>query len=155
MTYNQCIDLVSGRIETRTCYVENKLSLYDDLASWFHFKSIIMVESKRETNEKISVEYRFYLSNLMLDRKDFKTFIRSIGVSKTTYIGIGLETQFDVTFSEHIQRAKTGNAAENLATVRKLALQILNKVQDKESLKNRRKMAAWSNEYLANILHEI
>jgi hypothetical protein len=28
----------------------------------------------------------------------------------------------------------------------------LNKVQDKESLKNRRKMAGWSDEYLAKIL---
>jgi predicted transposase YbfD/YdcC len=147
LPYNQHIDFGSGRIETRTCYVENNLSLYDDLASWTHLKSIVMVESKREINEKISVEYRFYLSNLMLNPKDFNTFIR-----QHWSIENNLHWQLDVTFLEDIQRTKTGNTAENFATVRKLALQILNKVQDKESLKNRRKMAGWSDEYLAKIL---
>lgn len=147
---NQHIDFGSGRIETRTCFVENNLELYDDLTSWKHLKSIILVEAKREINEITSIEYRFYLSNLVLEPNDFNTFIRQ-------HWGIenNLHWQLDVTFSEDIQRTKTGNAAENFATTRKLALQMLNRVQDKESVKNRRKMAGWSNEYLANILHNI
>lgn len=150
LPFYQHIDFGSGRIETRTCYVENNLNLYDNLAYWTHLKSIVMVESKREINEKSSTEYRFYLSNLALDPKDFNTFIR-----QHWSIENNLHWQLDVTFLEDIQRTKTGNATENFATVRKLALQMLNKVKDKESIKNRRKMAGWSNEYLANILHHI
>lgn len=150
LPYNQNIDFGSGRIETRTCYVENNLDLYDDLASWTHLKSIIMIESTREINEKISIEYRFYLSNLALEPKEFNAFIR-----QHWSIENNLHWQLDVTFDEDIQRTKTGNAAENFATMRKLALQILNKVQDKESIKNRRKMAGWSNDYLLKILQDI
>ena len=43
----ECIDFGSGRIETRTCYVESDLRPYDDLDSWKHLKSIIIVGSKR------------------------------------------------------------------------------------------------------------
>ena len=150
LPHNQYIDFGSGRIETRTCYVENNLKLYDDLANWTHLKSIVMVESKREINGKANTEYRFYLSNLALQPKDFNTFIR-----QHWSIENSLHWQLDVTFSEDIQRTKTANAAENFATLRKLALQILNKVQDKESIKNRRKMAGWSNQYLTNILKNI
>lgn len=150
LPYNQDIDFGSGRTETRTCYVENNLDLYDDLASWTHLKSIIMIESTRKINEKISTEYRFYLSNLVIKPKEFNTFIR-----QHWSIENNLHWQLDVTFDEDTQRTKTGNAAENFATVRKLALQILNRVQDKESIKNRRKMAGWSNDYLLKILQDI
>jgi predicted transposase YbfD/YdcC len=147
---NQHIDYVGGRIETRSCYVENNLSLYDELASWVHLKSIVMIESKRQVKEKITTEYRFYLSNLVLGPKDFNAAVR-----KHWSIENNLHWQLDVTFLEDVQKTKTGNAPENLATVRKIALQILNRVQDKESIKNRRKMAGWSNQYLAQILINI
>lgn len=48
---------------------------------------------------------------------------------------------------------RAGNAAENMAIARKLALQLLNRVPDKKSMKNRRKMAGWDEHYLLNILH--
>ena len=56
---------------------------------------------------------------------------------------------------EDLQRAKTGNAPDNLATTRKLALQMIIKIDDNQSLKNRRKMAGWDDEDLCNILSKI
>lgn len=144
------IDYVGGRIETRTCHVENKLGLYDGLDAWTHLKSIVMVESQRQTGEKTTTEYRFYLSNLTVEPKAFNEFIR-----KHWSIENSLHWQLDVTFLEDVQKTKTGNAPENLATTRKLALQILNSVRDKESIKNRRKMAGWSDQYLTQILRNI
>lgn len=144
------IDFGSGRIETRTCHVENNLALYDDLAGWTHLKSIVMVESKRETDGKTSTESRFYLSSLALGPKVFNNLVR-----RHWSIENCLHWQLDVTFSEDTQRTRSGGAAENLATLRKLALQVLNKVEDKESIKNRRKMAGWSDEYLAKVLSYI
>lgn len=42
------------------CYVENNLTLYDNLAPWQHLKSIIILESKREIKDKVSRETHFY-----------------------------------------------------------------------------------------------
>jgi len=36
-----------------------------------------------------------------------------------------------------------------------LSLQLLNKVSDKESIKSRRKIAGWNNQYLIELLNNI
>jgi len=147
LPFNQNVDFGSGRIETRTCYVENNLALYDGLAEWTHLKSIILLEARREIKGKTSVEYRYYLSSLDFSAQEFNALIRGHwGIENS------LHWQLDVSFSEDRQRTKTGNAAENFATVRKLALQVLHKVEDKESIKSRRKLAGWSDQYLLRVL---
>ena len=150
LSKNEHIDFGSGRIETRTCYVENDLSLYDDLVPWKHLKSIIIIESKREINEKISFETRFYLSDLALEPKEFNQYIRNHWSIENS-----LHWQLDVTFREDLQRTQSGNAPENLAIVRKLSLQLLNKITDKESIKSRRKLAGWNDQYLIKLLSNI
>ena len=150
LIHNEHIDFGSGRIETRTCYVENDLSLYDDLADWSHLKSIIMIESQREVKNNISREIRYYLSDLLLDPKDFNHYIRNHWSIENK-----LHWQLDITFREDAQKTKTGNAPQNLATVRKLALQVLNQMNDQESIKNRRKIAGWDDNYLIKALSRI
>jgi predicted transposase YbfD/YdcC len=147
---NEHVEFGSGRIETRTCYVENDLTLYDDLAHWQHLKSIVIVESKREIKDKISFETRFYLSDLTLEPKEFNQYIRNHWSIENS-----LHWQLDVTFREDLQRTQTGNAPENLAIVRKLSLQLLNKINDKESIKSRRKLAGWNDQYLIKMLSNI
>jgi predicted transposase YbfD/YdcC len=147
---NEHIDFGSGRIETRTCYVENNLTLYDDLAHWKHLKSIVIIESKREIKDKIHYETRFYLSDLALEPKEFNQYIRNHWSIENK-----LHWQLDVTFREDLQRTKTGNAPENLAIIRKLSLQLLNHVADKESIKSRRKLAGWNDQYLLQVLSNI
>ncbi len=39
------IDFGGGRIETRRCYVESNLGLYNDLSDWPSCQSVIMVEA--------------------------------------------------------------------------------------------------------------
>lgn len=147
---NEHIDFGNGRIETRTCYVEKDLTLYDDLVPWNHLKSIIVIESKREIKDKISFETRFYLSDLILNPKEFNQYIRNHWSIENK-----LHWQLDVTFREDLQRTQTGNAPENLAIVRKLSLQLLNKITDKESIKSRRKLAGWNDQYLIEMLSNI
>lgn len=49
-------------------------------------------------------------------------------------------------------RVRKGNAPENLATLRKMALQILTEHTDKLSLKKRRVKAAFDTEYLKQLI---
>ena len=109
-----------------------------------------MVVSSREKAGVISEEIRFYLSSLDTTAKAFNAFIR-----KHWSIENQLHWHLDVVFKEDTSRLRTQNAAQNMATLRKMALQALNRLDDKESIKNRRKIAGWDDNYLVNILLKI
>lgn len=144
------IDFGSGRIETRRCYVESKLDLYDDLRAWPSCQSVIMIESSREINGIVRHQTRYYLSDLVLSAAHFNSAVRHHW---------GIENQLhwclDMVFHEDQQRIRVGNGAENFATVRKMALQLLHRMDDKESLKSRRKLAGWDDNYLIKLLTHI
>ena len=141
------IDFGSGRIETRRCYVETDLSLYDDLPSWPWCRSVIRVEASREINGVRSEQTRYYLSDLVLSAADFNAAVRHHwSIEKQ------LHWCLDMVFHEDRQRIRAGNGADNFATVRKMALQLLHRVDDKESLRSRRKLAGWDDSYLLNVL---
>ena len=68
----------------------------------------------------------------------------------------GIENQLhwhlDVTFKEDACRARKGFAAQNLSSVRKLALQIAKAHSDKRSIRKRLFRASLSQDYLLELL---
>ncbi|MGC2777673.1 MAG: ISAs1 family transposase, partial [Bradyrhizobium sp.] len=58
----------------------------------------------------------------------------------------------DVTFGEDQSRLRKGHGARNMAVVRHFAINLLRTVQDKVSIRLRRKRAGWEPAYLAVIL---
>ena len=68
----------------------------------------------------------------------------------------GLENQLhrylDVTFKEDVCPARKGFTAQNLSTVRKLALQIVKAHHDKRSVRKRLFRASLSQDYLLELL---
>jgi len=143
-------DFGSGRIEKRVCYVCDKLDLLDDLANWPEIKQVIMVEASREKDGKLQKQTRFYLSSLSTDASTSNKLVRN-------HWGIenNLHWMLDVVFSEDQSRTRNGNAPENMTTLRKTALQLLNQQTDKQSIKSRRKIAAWNNDYLLQLLKNL
>ncbi len=144
------VDFGSGRIEQRVCYVSEQLDLLDDLASWPAISRVVMVEASREKEGKRQEQTRFYLSSLPATATLFNHLIRSHW---------GIENQLhwllDVVFHEDQSRIRKENAPENMATLRKMALQILNQNTDNQSIKSRRKLAAWNDDYLLNLLKNL
>jgi len=57
-----------------------------------------------------------------------------------------------VTFKEDASRARKGNAPENLSTLRKLALQIIEDQNDNLSIRKRRLKAAYDIKYLEKLI---
>lgn len=141
------VDFGSGRIESRRCYVEQNLALLDDLAAWPQLKSVVMVESQREKDGKLTQEKRFYLSSLSASAAVFNRLVRNHWSIENR-----LHWRLDVIFREDNARTRKGNAPQNMATARKIALQLLARVEDKESMKNRRKIAGWDENYLLDVL---
>jgi predicted transposase YbfD/YdcC len=144
---DEWVDFGSGRIETRRCYVEQNITLLDDLAGWSQLKSVVMVESQREKDGKLTREKRFYLSSLGASAAEFNRLVRNHWSIENR-----LHWRLDVIFREDNSRTRTGNAPQNMATARKMALQLLARVKDKESMKNRRKIAGWDDSYLLDVL---
>ena len=144
------LDFGSGRIEHRRCYVETHLDLLNGLAKWSHLRSVVRVDASREMDGQTTTQTCYYLSSLVAPPADFNRFIR-----QHWRIGNSLHWQLDVVFRERRQRTRLDNGPLNLATARRLALQSLHQVHDANSLKNRRKMAGWDEEYLSTMLAKI
>lgn len=141
------MDFGSGRIEKRTCYVESSLGLLGDLAAWPGLRSAVMVESSREKNGKIAPQTRLYLSSLGATPAEFNRLVRNHWSIENR-----LHWRLDVVFREDSSRTRMGNAPHNMATARKMALQLLARVKDKGSMKKRRKIAGWDEQYLLEVL---
>ncbi|MEM6299804.1 MAG: ISAs1 family transposase, partial [Bacteroidota bacterium] len=58
----------------------------------------------------------------------------------------------DVVFAEDRQRSRKDHAPENMAILRKMALQLLLQNKGKDSLKKVRKRAAWNDEFLMEVI---
>ena len=145
---NETVEKGHGRIETRKCEVIDKLDFLDEKENWTGLKSLIRITANREINGKNTSETRLYISSIEADAKNFNSFIRQHwGVENS------LHWTLDVTFREDAQRKRNGQAANNFALVQKIALNLLRKEETKKmSIKNKRLVAAWDNDFLLKIL---
>ena len=137
-----------GRMETRRYYQSSELAWFADLEQWEGLQSVGMVEAIREVEGKASVERRYYLSSLPVNIELFARAVRSHwGVENK------LHWVMDVCFREDQSRARTGYAAENLATLRRLALNLLRRDKTKKrGIRGKQLNAGWDHAYLLRLL---
>lgn len=137
-----------GRIETRRYSQSAELAWFADRAKWAGLQSVGMVEAMREVGGKTSVERRYYLSSLPLGVETFARAVRGHwGVENK------LHWVLDVWFREDQSRARAGHAAENLATLRRLALNLLKREKTKKrGIKGKQLNAGWDHAYLLRLL---
>ncbi|MCP4314458.1 MAG: ISAs1 family transposase [Hyphomicrobiales bacterium] len=147
------IDKNHGRIEERRCVVSNKV---DWLTGERHFPgdyrfpkltTIAMIEAKVEKPDRCYRECRHFIASAPLAAERFADIVRN-----HWRIENSLHWVLDVTFKEDLSRLRKGHGAHNMAVVRHFALNLVRNVDDKRSIKRRRKRAAWDNNYLATIL---
>lgn len=149
------VDGDHGRIEIRRCRVisdQKYLDYLSEWADWPGLASVVRIDTERRLREgdgwQIQHETRFFLSSLDEDAQRLNEVIRS-------HWGIENELHWvlDVAFREDDCRVRKGNAAENLARIRHIALTLLrNERTAKCGVKNRRLKAAWSTRYLEKVL---
>ena len=137
-----------GRLETRRYYQSAELGWFADLDKWEGLTSVGMVESLREVNGKETLERRYYLSSLALDVENFARAVRGHwGVENK------LHWVLDAQFREDQSRARAGFAAENLATLRRLALNLLKKeTTKKRGIRGKQLNAGCDHSYLLRLL---
>jgi predicted transposase YbfD/YdcC len=146
--YYETTEKGHGREEIRRYWQTENIEGLDPKKEWKKLCSIGMVESERRIGEKVSFEKRFYLSSLSMEAKEFARAVR---------MHWGIENQLhwslDVTFREDDCRVRKGNAAENFAVIRHIALNLLKMEKTtKVGLQAKRNKAGWDNRYLTKIL---
>ena len=137
-----------GRLETRRYWQTEELSWFADRDKWEGLQSVGLVESVREKNGQRSVERRYYLCSLKRDVEKFARAVRGHWAIENQ-----LHWVLDMVFAEDQSRARTENAAENLAGLRRLAVNLLRK--DKKctrSVKGKLMRAAIDPDYLRHLI---
>jgi predicted transposase YbfD/YdcC len=137
-----------GREERRRVTVVDEVELLESAAAWKGLRSVALLEAWRIVRGKESYERRYYLTSLGRDGERIGRAIRG-------HWGIenGLHWCLDVTFREDQSRVRTGHAAENLARLRRMALNLLrHETTCKRGLKTKRARAGWDDNYLLKVL---
>lgn len=147
-SYAETIDGDHGRVEIRRHWVVSDIDWLEDKSLWKGLKSIGMVQRERHIGEKISCETSYYLLSQEYDGKVFADSARKHwGIENKLHWGL------DVSFREDECRKRAGNAAENFAMVRHIALNLLKQENSmKKSIKTKRLQAGWDDIYLIKVL---
>ena len=150
--YIESVEADHGRIETRRYWITDQINWFADKDQWEGLRSFGIVDSVRDIGDSRSYERRCFLLSIPPDASKFAATCRGHwGVENP------LHWTLDVTFREDNSRARSGHAPENLAALRRLALNAIksDKSHSKLSVRRRRLMAAWNHDYLATLIGAI
>jgi len=139
-----------GRYETRSCTtlpIKEILSP-DLLDKWKSAKTAIKVTASRTIEDTTTTRSRYYISS-----DENKTAMKYNAMVRQHWsIENQLHWHLDVTFREDSCRIRKHNAPVNMNILRKIALQIVKRYNDKSSMKKRRFRASLNANYLTQLL---
>ena len=150
-SYQRTVNKDHGRIETRECWAisgEESLQFLRDHQQWTGLGTIAMVHNQRQVNGETTTETRYYISSLANDAKKILQATRGHwGVENS------LHWVLDVAMGEDDSRIRKGHAPQNMATLRRLALNLLKQERSlKRGIQGKRLKAALSPNYLLKVL---
>ncbi len=136
-----------GRIEVRTAYLSADIAWLQDNHAWPGLQAIGKITRSRETDGKTSSETAYYLLSQKLAPERFNALARSHWSIENQ-----LHWTLDVIMDEDQARNRKDHGPENLALLRKLALNLAKLEPSKGSMRGKLKQAGWNNDFLATIL---
>jgi predicted transposase YbfD/YdcC len=140
-----------GRIEERRCRTISEpasLAYVNAEGRWPGLRSIAMVEAERTIGEATSRETRYYISSLAGTAQQLGDAVREHwGIENS------LHWVLDIAFREDDCRVRQGEAAQNFAVLRQVALNLLRQEPTaKVGVKAKRLKAGWDAQYLLKVL---
>ncbi len=136
-----------GRHEKRVCTVIYEPTGLSTKHEWVDLKAIVQVIRTVRQGDKETTEVAYYISSSMASAKMLAEAVRG-------HWGIenGQHWCLDVLFGEDRCRTRAGNAAENLAWLRKMALALFRQDSSKGTIPTRQFRAAADDEYRFSLL---
>jgi predicted transposase YbfD/YdcC len=139
-----------GRTVRRRVWTITDLFPLPELTKWPGLQSVIVVETIRMAHQQAPVtsDYRVYISSLVRSATAFASMIR-----QHWDIENKLHWSLDVTFNEDHCRIRKEHAAENMAAVRHVALNLLRQEHSQQiSLRQKRLLCGLDEHYLLMVL---
>ena len=143
----ETIEKDHGRLELRRYFLSNQIDWLPERSNWRELCAVGMVEATRDIGSQISVERRYSLCSFN-DLDHFAGVVRAHGSIENSQHWV-----LDVQFGEDRTRTRTAHAPENLALIRRTALNLVRQNGNpKESLKRRSLRASLNDDYRWQLL---
>jgi predicted transposase YbfD/YdcC len=149
-SYFESVNGDHGRIEQRQVWVTTDVAwLHERHPRWHSIKSVAVINSIREQGEQNSEEKRYFISS----HSDKDAEFIAHAIRSHWHVENKLHWQLDISFNEDSLRHRSGHAAQNIALINKLALNLLkNEKSTKVGVKSKRLKAGWDNNYMMKVL---
>jgi predicted transposase YbfD/YdcC len=144
---HETVDGDHGRIEKRTYTVFHDVAWLQERHEWPGLRGVVMVESTREIGDKIERETRFYITSLVWLASLLGPVIRSHWSVENS-----LHWVMDMIFRDDECRVRTDHAPANFITLKHMAHNLIRRAPGKDSLRLKRKVAGWDDDYLASLI---
>ena len=145
ISLHEMVDGDHGRIETRTTTVIHDVVW--ERHDWPGLQSIVMVESVRETGDRVERETRFYITSLALLAVALGPLVRDHWAVEN-----GLHWVMDMVFRDDECRVRKDHAPANFTTIKHMASNLMRNATAKGSMRLKRKAAAWDDDFLAALV---
>ncbi|MDL2267283.1 ISAs1 family transposase [Desulfovibrio sp. OttesenSCG-928-G15] len=143
----ETIDKAHGRLEIRRCWQSTELKWLPSTKEWPGARSVLRVECERQTDSGVSCEVRYFISSLPLNPEKALSTVR-----QHWFVENQLHWVLDVTFGEDDSRIRRGDAAENMAVLRRLALNICKRYANGDSNPKKLKKAGWDDSFREKLI---
>jgi predicted transposase YbfD/YdcC len=149
--YHKTVDANHGRVEIRQCWTisgDDYIPYLYNANQWKSLHTIAMIVSERRQGDKCEIKTRYFISSL-------ENNAEKVLWAKRSHWNVenGLHWVLDIAFREDDSRVRKGNAAQNFAVLRHIALNLLKQENSARlGIKNKRLKAAWDEDYLLKIL---
>ena len=148
LQFCETVDGGHGRVETRRLWCTPQVQWFADRQRWAGLRSFACIECVREIDGARQTDRRYYISSI--EGRNPHRFMEAVrghwGIENK------LHWSLDVSFGEDLCRARKGHAAENMARLRRMALNLLKHDKtSKRGLKGKRLRAALDTNYLLKV----
>lgn len=143
----QTIDGDHGRIETRRALVAHDVAWLAQRHDFPGLAAVAKVTATRASDGKSTTAERYYLLSKPLSAARLAAIVRA-----HWHIENRLHWVLDVVMDEDGSRARKDHAPENLARLRRFALNLLRANRDRGSTRGKIKRAGWDDAFLLQIL---
>ena len=144
---DETVDGDHGRVETRTTTVIHDVGWLKKRHAWPGLAGVVIIDSRREMGDKTETETRLYVTSSILSAELLAAVVRGHWAIEN-----GLHWVMDMVFRDDECRVRTDHAPANFTTIKHMACNLLRKASGKDSMRLRRKVAAWDDGFLASVL---
>jgi len=136
-----------GRIEIRQYMVTDQIDFLSQTGQWAGIQSIACVKASREIRGTSTEHTRYFISSLPAD-----PYLIAKAVRGHWGIENGLHWVMDLVYRDDECRIRKKNGPTNFVTLKHITHNMLKSLSGKKSMRVRRKLAGWDDDFLASAL---